>query len=192
MRYLTGKYWAKRFVRFSRRFNHILLWLIRVPFFGKLPWSATIMPGCEFKHCSKIFLSKKSFLGRGCIVHAAGKQGIVIGKNSSVSPYCTIQGNVEIGDFVMVGPNTMLSGANHKFDRIDVPMIKQGGTHKGGILICDDVWIGANCVITDGIKIGTGSIIAGGAVVTKDVEAYSIMAGVPAVKIRSRKEQADN
>ena len=57
---------------------------------------------------------------------------------------------------------------------------------KGGILIEDDVWIGSNSVILKNVKIGRGSIIAAGSVVTKNIEPFSIVAGTPAVKIGKR------
>lgn len=77
----------------------------------------------------------------------------------------------------MIGPNVSIPGANHNFDSIDVPMNMQGNTIKGTI-IEDDVWIGANSVILDGIAIGKGSVIGAGSVVAKDVEPYSIVGGV--------------
>jgi len=77
----------------------------------------------------------------------------------------------------MIGPNVSIPGANHNFDSIDVPMNMQGNTIKGTI-IEDDVWIGANSVILDGIAIGKGSVIRAGSVVAKDVEPYSIVGGV--------------
>jgi len=85
----------------------------------------------------------------------------------------------------MVAPNCMIAGGNHNYSRIDKPMMFQGSNSKG-IIIEDDVWIGANSSILDGVKIGKGAIIAAGSVVTKDVCAYDIVAGVPAKKINSR------
>ena len=61
------------------------------------------------------------------------------------------------------------------FDRTDITIRQQGLTSKGGVTICDDVWIGAHSVILDGVTIGQGSVIAAGAVITKDFMPYSII-----------------
>lgn len=76
--------------------------------------------------------------------------------------------------------------SNHTFDNLDLPIIEQGHTY-GEIIIEDDVWIASNCVVTANTRIGKSSIIAAGSVVTKDVEPYSIVGGVPAKLIRKRK-----
>ena len=68
-----------------------------------------------------------------------------------------------------------------------LPMYFQEGTTIG-IVIGNDVWLGANAVVTDGVVIGDGAVVAAGAVVTTDVEAYEIVAGVPAKRIGSRKQ----
>jgi acetyltransferase-like isoleucine patch superfamily enzyme len=79
----------------------------------------------------------------------------------------------------------MIAAGNHNFSRIDVPIMDQGNTAKG-IRIEDDVWIGANSVILDGVTIRHGAIVAAGTVVTNDVETFSVVAGVPAQKKRVR------
>ena len=91
----------------------------------------------------------------------------------------------------MIAPHVTLAAGNHNFSNLNVPMLKQGCNSKGGINIEDDVWIGANSVVVDGVTIGTGAVIAAGAVVTKNVPPYAIMAGVPAKKIDSRKSQKE-
>ena len=95
-------------------------------------------------------------------------------------------GGVEIGKYVQVGPNTVIHSANHNFDDIDLPICKQGHTPKK-VKIEDDVWIAAGCIILPGVTIGKGAVIAAGAVVTKDVEPYSVVAGAPAKKIKDRR-----
>lgn len=65
-------------------------------------------------------------------------------------------------------------------------MMFQGSFSKGGIVIEDNVWIGANCVILDGVTIGTGSIIAAGSVVSRSVAPYTILGGNTAKIIRIR------
>ena len=64
--------------------------------------------------------------------------------------------------------------ANHRFDRTDITIRQQGLTSKGGVTICDDVWIGAHSVILDGVTIGQGSVIAAAPVITKDFMPYSM------------------
>ena len=120
------------------------------------------------------------------VVLRAGKNGIAIGDYTAVNPFTCIFGNVRIGKYVMIAPHVMIAGGNHDFTDITMPMILQGkGTNKG-ICIKDDVWLGANSVILDGVTIGNGAIVGAGAVVTKDVAPYEIVAGNPASKIGSR------
>jgi len=109
-----------------------------------------------------------------------------IGTNTQINPGTAIYGNVSIGNNVMIAPNCMIAGGNHSYSSLEIPMILQGSNEKG-IIIEDDVWIGANSVITDGVTIRKGTIVAAGSVVTKSTEEYSINAGVPSKKINERK-----
>lgn len=119
--------------------------------------------------------------------------GFQIGDNSNIGAFAYIgaSGGIRIGNNVMMGPRVSLLAEQHVFDRTDTPMKSQGSTRKG-IVIEDDVWLGANCCILDGVTVGTGSIVATGAVVTKDVPPYSIVGGVPARIIRSRKDEGEH
>ena len=76
---------------------------------------------------------------------------------------------------------------NHNTERIDIPMREQGSLPPQKVTICDDVWIGARVIILPGVTIGKGSIIAAGAVVTKNVPEYAVVGGVPAKVIKYRK-----
>ncbi len=96
------------------------------------------------------------------------------------------KGVFSMGDHVTIGPNVVIETATHNYDRTDIPIAEQGLTFKP-ITIEDDVWIGANAVITQGVTLGRGCIVGAGAVVTKDVEPYFVVGGVPAKKIKSRK-----
>jgi len=113
---------------------------------------------------------------------------ITIGRRSSINQYAVIngQGGVRIGDSVMIAAFVSMFAANHVFDDPSIPILEQGISSKGGIKIEDDVWIGSHAVILDGVTIGTGSVIGAGAVVTKDVPPFSIVAGVPARVVRKR------
>jgi len=115
--------------------------------------------------------------------------GLKIGNNSSIGTYNYIgcSGYIEIGNNVMMGPRVGLFAENHNFDRTDIPMHEQG-VKREFIIIEDDCWIGTNSVILAGVTIGKGSIIAAGSVVTRDVEPYSMVGGVPAKVIKMRRE----
>lgn len=115
---------------------------------------------------------------------------IRIGNFCSVNPFCAIYGHggLIIGNYVRIAANVSIIPGNHKFDNPDVPILYQGGTMEG-VIIEDDVWIGAGVIILDGVKIGKGCVIAAGAVVNKSTEPYGVYAGVPAVRIKDRNEK---
>ncbi len=112
--------------------------------------------------------------------------GIVLGDNSGLGIKSKVRGPLEIGRDVMMGPDVIIFTSNHETTRTDIPMRGQGGTQPRKVTIEDDVWIGARVIILPGVTIGRGSIIAAGAVVTKDVPSFSIVGGVPAKVIKSR------
>jgi maltose O-acetyltransferase len=94
-------------------------------------------------------------------------------------------GGVTIGDNVLIGPKTVIHSANHKFSDPETPISEQGHTLKP-VVIEDDVWIGASSVILAGVTIGEGAVVGAGSVVTKDVEAYTVVAGNPTQVIGTR------
>jgi acetyltransferase-like isoleucine patch superfamily enzyme len=118
-------------------------------------------------------------IGENCSVQL---NSILVGYGNRDQP----DGRIEIGNNVRIAPNVQLMGGNHVIDRTDIPICKQGLVHKP-IFIEDDVWIAGRVVVTAGVRVGTGSVIAAGAVVTRDVPPWSIVAGVPAKVIRKRK-----
>jgi acetyltransferase-like isoleucine patch superfamily enzyme len=111
--------------------------------------------------------------------------GIRIGHDSLVGEYTVIrgQGGVTIGDRVYTSPMTQIIAVNHVFDNPQQPFTAQGITAQG-IVIEDDVWLGAAAVITDGVRVGKGSVVAAGAVVTGDVPPLTVVGGVPARVLR--------
>jgi acetyltransferase-like isoleucine patch superfamily enzyme len=108
-----------------------------------------------------------------------------VGKGSLIQ--ATTGSSVLIGDDVMVANMVTIAASNHSISVRTTPMKRQPETGIG-IRIGSDVWIGAHAVLTDGINIGDGAVVAAGAVVTRDVPEYTIVAGVPARQIRSRGE----
>lgn len=93
-----------------------------------------------------------------------------------------------MGDDVLIANMVTIVASNHSMSDIITPMGRQPEVGIG-ICIGSDVWIGAHAVLTDGITVGDGAVVAAGAVVTRDVPTLSIVAGVPAVKIRQRREE---
>lgn len=97
----------------------------------------------------------------------------------------TTSGGVKIGDRTLIGYRTIISSANHIIPN-KRGRIFDSGHDKKEVVIKNDVWVGANCTIVAGVTIGEGAIVAAGSVVTKDVEAFSIVGGVPAKLIKER------
>ena len=123
-----------------------------------------------------------------CIIRSFDSP-VYFGEYSQLNPFCVIYGGagVKIGAHVMVGPHCVIAAGGHEYRNLRLPMRLAGGVNKGPIIISDDVWIGANCTITDGVVIGQGAIVGANSVVTKNVEPYQIVAGCPARPIGSRK-----
>lgn len=117
--------------------------------------------------------------------HALVRGDVQFGAHCTVNSYAMISGRVRCGDGVRIASHASLVGFNHGFDDPSVPIYTQ--KHETlGILIEDDVWIGANAVVLDGVTVGRGAVIAAGAVVSKDVPPLAIVGGVPAKVVRFR------
>lgn len=131
-------------------------------------------------------------IGEYVIIRTAEKF-VEIGDNSQLNPFTVIYGGagVTIGKNVMIAPHVMIAAGQHEFRNLVKPMRFSGDFSKGPIFIEDDVWIGANAVILDGVKIKKGAIVAAGAVVTSDVGEYDIAAGVPARRISNRRSYSN-
>jgi acetyltransferase-like isoleucine patch superfamily enzyme len=117
---------------------------------------------------------------------------ISIGRDCYVGPYSILYGHggLQIEDDVMIAAHCVIIPANHGHEQTTIPMNKQPLTLRG-IVIHQDVWIGAGVRILDGVEIARGSILGAGAVCTKDTEEYDIFGGVPAKKIGSRLRDSD-
>ncbi|WP_246002115.1 acyltransferase [Allorhizocola rhizosphaerae] len=119
--------------------------------------------------------------------HAYVTGRIRLGDNTTVNPFAVVRGTVTAGDGVRIGAHASILGFNHAAEPAE-PVFRQPITSKG-ITIEDDVWIGSNAVILDGVTVGAHSIIGAGAVVTKDVPPWSVMGGNPARRIRDRRDR---
>jgi len=140
----------------------------------------------SFASCGKnVYLEEGSYFSN---------DKIHIGNNVNIRSYCRIQSgkaNIYIGNNCMITSFVTINAGNHRIDLIgkvmkEVKMEDKLPEHDKDIIIEDDVWIGQKACILNGVRIGRGSVIGSGAVVTKDVPPYSIYTGVPEKKIRRR------
>lgn len=116
-------------------------------------------------------------------------QNIYVGKNSHINHLCCVwageQSKVILGDNLLMGPGVAIFSGNHGMMR-DQPMTFQA-RKEASIVIGDDVWLGAHCVVTAGTHIANGVVVAAGAVVTRSItEEYTIVGGIPAKVIGKR------
>lgn len=123
-------------------------------------------------------------LGAGAVIEDFsvinnGMGGVIIGNNSFIGLSNVIIGPVEIGNQVILAQHVVISGLNHGYEDIDLPIKDQPCSFQK-IMIGDDCWIGANATITAGVTIGKHVVVAGGSVVTKSLPDYCVAAGNPA------------
>src|SRR5215212_1181118 len=138
-----------------------------------------------------IEIGPRTIVMHGAVLHVYNfrempQSGIKIGSDSLIGEYSVIrgQGGVQIGNRVYTSPFTQIIAVNHVFEDPNHPFVEQGITAEG-IIIEDDVWLGAGVIITDGVKVGKGAVVAAGAVVTKDVPPHTVVGGVPAKLIKT-------
>lgn len=127
-------------------------------------------------------------LGQGSVIEDFctinnGVGDVVIGNNSLIGIGNVLIGPVTVGNNVIFAQHIVASGLNHGYEDTGTPIVQQK-VNTAEITIEDDCWIGANAVITAGVTIGKHAVIAGGAVVTKDIPAFSVAAGNPAKVIK--------
>jgi acetyltransferase-like isoleucine patch superfamily enzyme len=138
-----------------------------------------------------IRLGRRSLVCEYVIIRA-GEEPVEIGAFSQIGPFTVILGGVgvKIGDNVMIGPHCCIAAGSHDYVQVERPMRFAGDLSKGPIVVEDNVWIGANVTLTDGVRIGRDAVVGAGSVVTKDVAPYEIVAGAPARVIGNRLERA--
>lgn len=139
---------------------------------------------------TKIVIGANTHIYEFVVIKAVGGEGdITIGEHCYINPNSTLySGNgIKMGNYVLIGPGTVIAPTNHAFQRRDEYIRHQGFVpSRGGVVIEDDVWIGANSVILDGTHIERGALIAAGSVVMGNIPAYTMWGGVPAKYIKDR------
>jgi len=129
-------------------------------------------------------------IGRGAMIQGS-RGGVAIGAGTEVNNYAVINGagGVTIGADCLVGPHACIVSYGHEYRDRERPIRTQGYRY-APIVIEDDVWIGAHAVVLAGVRVGRGAVLGAGSVVTRDVEPYTVVAGVPARAIARRGERA--
>lgn len=182
------------------------------PLFGHLGSEIRFGAGVTFLNPEAIKLGDKNFVDDGVYLDARSGYGIEtgenvricngaylvphqakgyirIGSNSYIGARSQVfgHGGVEIGDYVLAAPGLMIVPYQHEFGDKEKMIAHQGG-ETGVVAIEDDVYLGQSVKVLHGVRIGKGSVIGAGSVVTKDVAPYTVVAGVPARALRKRGE----
>jgi acetyltransferase-like isoleucine patch superfamily enzyme len=146
-------------------------------------------PGSEGEVC----LETNVHIYRWSVVELGSGQGSLhIGSNTYIQSGCILNAfvsSITIGANCMIAPHCAFMPYQHGFTDADRPMREQPLTSRGDIVVEDDVWLGLNVCVMDGVTIGRGAIVGAGAVVTKDVPPYAIAGGIPAHVIGFRNER---
>jgi acetyltransferase-like isoleucine patch superfamily enzyme len=168
------------------------------------------------RHPKKITIGDNTFIDDNGVLDAKGEenQGITIGENVYIGRNTILsckEGSIVLEDYTNISANCMLlsetkirlgkycflagqcylvAGGNHAFDDTAVPIMFQPSYSKGGILVGEDVWLGAGVIVLDGANVGKGTVVGAGAVVTESLPEYCIAVGSPAQKVRDRKTTA--
>lgn len=167
--------------------------------------------GLVLRHPGKISIGERVSIDDDVMLDAsgAGEEGISLGDGVIVSRSCVIQGKtgpvmigsradigcncifssvsgIEIGPSTLIAGHCYIGGGRYRSDRLEIPMMDQGMYSEGPVILGEDVWLGAGVIVLDGVRIGKGSIVGAGSVVTREIPEYSIAVGVPARVIGSR------
>ena len=138
----------------------------------------------------KVELADNVHIYRWSVIELGDGEGsLKIGSNTYLQSGCILNpfvGNIIIGANCMIAARCSFMPYRHEFEDTTILMREQAVVTKGDIIIEDDVWLGVNVAVMDGVTIGKGAIVGAGAVVTKDIPPYAIAGGVPARVIRMR------
>lgn len=175
-------------VRFENSLKNLLVYIFKsrriIHGSSKISWRAKV----------RATAGGQVIIGRHCEIHDYARI-LSYGGKIEIGDFCTVNsfsilyghGGLKIGNGVRIAAHSIIIPQNHIFDDLSTFIHQQGETRLG-VVIEDDVWIGAGAIILDGVKIGKGSVIGAGSVVTKKVDQYSVVAGNPARLIRKRGE----
>lgn len=202
-------------VRFIKQLLHSLRQLVYRIRLGEMGTGVDIEPRVVFEHPRNTRIGSGVLICTNCVLRAntetfpgitlgrdvrlmdsvllaANKGHVSIGERSWFGPFCLVYGNggVDIGSNVLVAAHTSINTVSHNSRRCDIPINDQG-LSLDPVVIEDDVWLGLHVVVLQGVRIGRGSIVGAGSVVTKDIPPWSIALGTPARVVRRREGAPD-
>jgi acetyltransferase-like isoleucine patch superfamily enzyme len=160
--------------------NRVLLHaeLARRQAFARGPLHGNVL---EMLREGRLTLGEHAYFEPGVwLVSDAGRIDIGAGALLNLNVMVAAMDRVSIGDHCMLANGCLVTDANHRFDDPDRPVPWQGFTSKGPTVLGDNVWLGANVVVTSGVTIGRRCVIGANSVVTTDIPEFSIAAGAPA------------
>ncbi len=149
--------------------------MIELTQFKSVGKNVTFYSACEVLRPDLITIGDNVHFYRGLYLSPCGEH-IDIGSDTHFAPYGCLYGPLTIGRNCAIAAHVVFASVGHGYARTDIPMVDQLVLKKE-IVLEDDVWVGANAVITQGVRIGTGSIVGAGSVVTKDVPAFRVTGG---------------
>ena len=180
------------------------------PLLGSVGRGVAFGCGLVLRHPSRIRIGDQVLIDELCVLDAKGsasgleigsgtllsretilvckEAGIRIGERVNFGVRCTVSsvGGVEIGDETLFAGGCYVGGGRYRLADRERSIASQGSYSEGPVTIGAGAWIGAHAVILDGVRVGRGAVVAAGAVVTKDVADFTIVAGVPARELRGR------
>jgi acetyltransferase-like isoleucine patch superfamily enzyme len=144
---------------------------------------------------AELVLGEASYVGRHVELSPLGR--IVIGADASIQDRSVLIGDVEVGNHCAIAPNVFVSSGRHYFnlrpswlirdqDRLAAQDAKLAAAHSQPVHIHDDCWLGVNCVILPGVRVGRGAVVGANSVVVRDVDPYTVVAGTPARQVGKR------
>jgi galactoside O-acetyltransferase len=186
--------------------------------FGSCGKKVAFAAGVVLRHPRRIHLGDAVVISEGCILDARNQdteRAIVLGDDVILSNNVVLSckgGAISIGNATGVNSGTVIQstnncpvsigadgiigqmcfvvgGGSYNINRLDIPIRLQGIKNDGGVMVEDDVWLGANVTVLGGVTLGTGTVVAATAVVTKDAPPYSICKGIPAKVTGNRKDE---
>jgi len=119
-------------------------------------------------------------------IYISDAKNLKIGSYVRINEHVFLQGEITIGNYVMIAPYTAIYTNAHEHSDLAIPMVQQGDTKTQKVIIGNNAWLGRNVVVLPGIKVGEGAIVGANSVVTKDVAPFTVVGGVPAKHIKNR------